>query len=372
MTVDISSKPDQPCGGSRRRFVARPETVARCNGLRYHLDDKPGYSRKQIGKNFVYYDTRGRQVKNEKILERIRSLVIPPAWNDVWISPYPDGHLQVTGIDARGRKQYRYHEKWRMVRDASKYEKLISFARCLPDVRQRVVADLNKPGLPREKVLATVVRLLEATCIRVGNEAYARDNDSYGLTTLRNHHVTIRKCDINFRFTGKSGKEHNISLTDCALAGIVKKCRARSGEVLFIYVDENEVDRRVTSTDVNRYLREITGQAITAKDFRTWWGTVLAALALKQCELPKSQATARRQISSVVKQVAAHLGNTPTICRKCYIHPAVMEAFAEGRVMGRIMKNTRSESAGVLLPEEKAVIRFLKTEWAEKSEKTGE
>lgn len=367
MSVNPQPKISNPCDGSRRRHVAKPEAVARSNGLRYMLDDKPGYSRKRNGKGFVYYDTRGRIIKEEQVIERIRSLVIPPAWQNVWISPYENGHLQVTGIDARGRKQYRYHDQWRTARDASKYEKLISFARCLPAMRERVAEDLSRPGLPREKVLATVVRLLEATCIRVGNEAYARDNDSYGLTTLRNHHVTIRKCDINFKFTGKSGKEHNIMLSDCALASIVKKCRARSGEMLFQYVDENEIDRRVTSTDVNRYLREISGQAITAKDFRTWWGTVLAALALKQCELPRSQTAAKRQISNVVKQVAAHLGNTPTICRKCYIHPAVMEAFTEGRVLGRISKTAGAENtSSTLLAEERAVVRFLKQEWARK------
>jgi len=306
-------------------------------------------------------------IKDEDLLDRIRLLVIPPAWADVWISPYEKGHLQVTGIDARGRKQYRYHEKWRQARDTSKYEKMISFAGCLPKIRAQVQHDINLKGLPREKVLATVVRLLEATCIRVGNESYARDNESYGLTTLRNYHVNVKKCDIRFHFVGKSGKEHNVHLTDCALAGIVKKCKARPGDLLFQYVDESGADRRVTSTDVNRYLRQISGQSVTAKDFRTWWGTVLAALALREYDAPSSQTAARRVLSGVVKQVAAHLGNTPAICRKCYIHPAVLEAFAEGRHLGRVRKSggaTPGVSVMGLLPEEKAVVRFLKDEWA--------
>ncbi len=338
--------------------------VAKCNGLQYVMDDQPGITRKKSGTGFGYHDSRGRIIKNQDILARIRALVIPPAWKDVWISPLTDSHLQVTGIDARGRKQYRYHEKWRLVRDQSKYEKLIGFSRCLPNIRSAVDIDLKKDGLPREKVLATVVRLLEATCIRIGNEAYARDNASYGLTTMRQHHVTVSKCEIRFNFTGKSGKDHNITLNDCALAEIVKNCRARPGDLLFQYTDEKGIDRRVTSTDVNRYLREISGQAITAKDFRTWWGTVLAALALKESPLPTSAAAAKRHISSMVKQVSTHLGNTPSVCRKCYIHPAVMEAFAEGRVLGRIMKSIDGK-AGVadLLPEEKALIRFLKKEW---------
>lgn len=364
MSANPQSKTDSPCGGSRCKYTADPATVARCNGLHYMMDDQPGFTRKKSGKYFAYFDVQNRPLKNPAALERIRALVIPPAWKDVWISPIEDSHLQVTGIDARGRKQYRYHEKWREVRDQSKYEKLISFSRCLPTIRQRVQQDMQRDGLPREKVLATVVRLLEATCIRVGNEAYARDNDSYGLTTMRDHHVSITKCEINFNFTGKSGKDHSITLNDCALADIVKKCRARPGELLFQYTDEKGIDHRVTSTDVNRYLREICGQSVTAKDFRTWWGTVLAGLALKECPLPASAATAKRQISGVVKQVAAHLGNTPTVCRKCYIHPAVMAAFAEGRVLGRVTgKSAEVIDSTDLLPEEKALVRFLKKEW---------
>lgn len=344
-----------------------PETVARCNGLRYLLDDKKGFSRRRKGKEFTYYDTRGRRITNEKSLERIRALVIPPAWERVWISPYADSHLQVTGVDARGRKQYRYHEKWREVRDQSKYEKLLSFSQCLPKVRERVQEDLKKEGLPREKVLATVVRLLEATCIRVGNEAYARDNDSYGLTTLRDHHVEIEQCEIRFDFRGKSGKDHQITLNDCALAEIVQGCKARPGELLFQYVGDDGLDHKVTSSDVNRYLREISGKSISAKDFRTWWGTVLTALALRERDLPQSPTGARRTISSVIKEVAAHLGNTPTVCRKCYIHPAVLSAFSEGRVLGRIVGKGKKAAPGAavvgLLPEEKAVVRFLKQEW---------
>jgi len=327
------------------------------------LDDHPGITRKKAGKGFSYLDTHERVIRDDDELIRIQQLVIPPAWTSVWINPDPLGHLQVTGIDARGRKQYRYHEKWRAARDQSKYEKLLAFARCLPAVRAQVAEDLQKKGLPREKVLATVVRLLEATCIRIGNEAYARDNESYGLTTMRNRHVKVRKCDITFKFVGKSGKEHNISLTDCALADIVKHCRASSGDLLFQYTDEQGMARRVTSTDVNRYLRQISGQAITAKDFRTWWGTVLTALALQKLPAPKSATAAKRQINGVIKEVAAHLGNTPTVCRKCYIHPAVLTAFAEGQHMGRIIRRGEPDPTK-LLPEEETVMRFLKKQWA--------
>lgn len=358
---------------TRRRKAMDPEMVAYCSGLQYLLDDQPGFSRREKGKSrkkvkeFDYLDIHGRLIKSESELERIRALVIPPAWRDVWISPHSDSHLQVTGIDARGRKQYRYHEKWREVRDQSKFERLISFSQCLPKVREQVQADLAKEGLPREKVLATVVRLLEATCIRVGNETYARDNDSYGLTTLRSYHVEVDQCEIRFEFRGKSGKDHRIALNDCALADIVENCKARPGELLFQYVDESGEDRRVTSSDVNRYLRKISGRNISAKDFRTWWGTVLTALALRERDLPKSPSGAKRIISGVVKEVAAHLGNTPTVCRKCYIHPAILSAFADGRVLGRIVRgkspgNPAAPPAG-LLPEEKAVVRFLKQEW---------
>lgn len=363
-TVKTAGRAQKRCEcGTKRKVVTDPETVARCNGLRYVLDDSAGYHRKRRGKGFAYYTPRGKLVRDERILDRFRGLVIPPAWEDVWISPYTDGHLQVTGVDARGRKQYRYHEKWREVRDQGKYERLISFSQCLPRIRERIQADLQTGGLSREKVLATVVRLLEATCIRVGNEAYARDNDSYGLTTLRDHHVNINQCKIRFNFRGKSGKDHNITLEDCSLAEIVKGCRAVPGDILFQYMDDAGESHRVSSTDVNRYLREISGRKVSAKDFRTWWGTVLTALALRERELPKSQAGAKRLISGVVKEVAEHLGNTPTVCRKCYIHPAVLSAFAQGRVVGRIVRGRKSADVTALLPEEKALVRFLKQEW---------
>ena len=336
-------------------------------GLRYKLDDSPGYTRRRSGKSFVYLDSKGRPINDDKIIARIQSLVIPPAWKDVWISPFPDSHLQVTGIDARGRKQYRYHEKWRQARDESKFEKLVAFAACLPKIRNRVQHDMNLKGLPRQKVLATVVRLLEATCIRIGNESYARENESYGLTTMRNYHVNVKKCDIRFRFKGKSGKSHDIQLTDCMLAGIVKKCRSRPGELLFQYTDAQGIDRKVTSTDVNRYLREISGQSITAKDYRTWWGTLLAALLLNDCETATSQSACRRTINGVIKEVAAHLGNTPTVCRKSYIHPSVIEAYCQNRKIGRVIKRPAPKDGLALLPEEQTVLRFLKSEWARSS-----
>lgn len=261
----------------------------------------------------------------------------------------------------KGRKQYRYHEKWSASRTEEKYQKLFSFATCLPAIRQRVSADLNKRGLPRDKVLASVVRLLESTCIRVGNETYARQNESYGLTTLRNYHVNVRKCDIRFRFKGKSGKDHEIQLTDCALASIVKRCRAEPGELLFQYTDSKGVARKVTSQDVNGYLKEISGRDVTAKDFRTWWATMLAALYLKQTGPGTSPTACKRQVNAMVKQVAQHLGNTPTICRKSYICPQVIEGYMGGRSIGRVMGKA-TKKPGDLLPEEKAVIRFLKVE----------
>ncbi len=360
------------CPTNRSRRILDPEVVAVCNNLRYLQDDEPGFSRKTKSRSskkleFEYLDAQGCVIKDEAHLDRIQALVIPPAWKDVWISPYEDSHLQVTGVDARGRKQYRYHEKWREVRDQAKYERLISFSKSLPKIRQKVQQDLQLTGLPRAKVLATCVRLLEITCIRIGNETYARDNDSYGLTTLRSHHVVVERCEIRFEFRGKSGKDHRIALNDCRLAKTIQNCKARPGELLFQYVDDDGKDRRVTSNDVNRYLREISGRNISAKDFRTWWGSVLAALALRQRELPKSPTGAKRIISGVVKEVAEHLGNTPAICRKCYIHPAVLTAFAEGRVVGRILRGQKTGDDLIpetdLLPEEKAVVRFLKQEW---------
>lgn len=307
------------------------ETDARAAGLIYVTDARPGIERRRAGKGFSYR-YRGETVRDRATLERIKKLVIPPAWTRVWICPHPRGHIQATGRDARGRKQYKYHERWREVRDAHKYARLIGFAQALPKIRARVEQDLALPGLPREKVLATLVRLLDTTLIRVGNEDYARTNRSYGLTTLRNKHLEVQGTRLHFAFRGKSGKRFEVSLQDRRLARIVKKCQDLPGQELFQYL-EGEERRSVGSGDVNDYLRAITGEDFTAKDFRTWHGTVLAAAALREL----------KDAVQAVKRVSEHLNNTPAVCKKCYIHPAVLEAFHLGEA----------------LPEEDQVLDFL-------------
>src|SRR5262245_14227080 len=276
----------------------------------------PGFHRQRRGKSFAYTDARGQRLRDSHALQRIRSLVIPPAWTDVWICPLERGHLQVTARDARGRKQYRYHPLWRRVRDETKYESLAAFARALPKIRRHVAADLRLPGLPRSKVLAAVVRLLESTLVRVGNERYVRDNDSFGLTTLRNRHVRVHGSHIRLDFRGKSRKEHRIELNDRRLARIVKRCRDLPGYQLFQYLDADRVVHSIASEDVNEYLASITGSDFSAKDFRTWGGTVLAALALCETARIESETQAKRTLVAVMKAVASQLGNTPSICRK--------------------------------------------------------
>jgi DNA topoisomerase-1 len=308
-----------------------PPESAKVAGLRY-VNDRctPGIRRIGSKHRVRYVDANGRTISNRGELQRIKALVIPPAWKDVWICPDPRGHLQATGRDARGRKQYRYHPRWREVRDEVKYGRLTAFARTLPRLRSRVDADLRKSGLPREKVLATVVRLLEKTLIRVGNEEYARDNGSIGLTTMRDQHAKVRGRKVRFEFRGKSGIAHGIDLQDARLARIVKACRDLPGYELFQYMDGEGARQVIDSADVNAYVREIAGQDFTAKDFRTWAGTVLAAKALAGTAAFTSQADAKRKINRAVESVAARLGNTKAVCRKCYIHPAILEAYAEG------------------------------------------
>jgi DNA topoisomerase I len=279
-------------------------------------------ARRRVGSAFRYHDADGAAVRDEATLKRIRSLAIPPAWEKVWICPRDDGHLQATGRDARGRKQYRYHPRWREVRDDTKYGRMLAFARALPRIRRRVRQDLAMPGLPREKVLATVVRLLETTRMRVGNEEYARENDSFGLTTLRTRQVRVRGSTMQFRFRGKSGVWHDFALSDRRLAGIVKRMRDLPGYELFQYLDADGETRVVDSADVNEYLKSIAGEEFTSKDFRTWAGTVLAAEALRAC--------ARHELPKAIELVARKLGNTKAVCRKCYIHPAVIDAFLDG------------------------------------------
>ncbi|MDB5808615.1 MAG: topoisomerase [Betaproteobacteria bacterium] len=315
------------------RNVSEELRVAREAGLSYVSDAKPGIKRVGTPGRFRYLDKDGKSVRDSAVLDRIRALVIPPAWADVWICSSVNGHLQATGRDARGRKQYRYHPKWRETRDANKFDQMKAFVHALPAIRKKVDSDLRLPGLPREKILAVVVRLLETTLIRVGNERYARENGSYGLTTMRNRHVRIRGERLQFDFRGKSGQKHHIELADKRLAAIVRRCRELPGHELFQYLDEDGEKRIVTSTDVNEYLSSITaGCAYTAKDFRTWAGTVLAALALQGREPPAAETHAKKSIADAVRAVAQKLGNTPAICRKCYVHPGVIEAYRQGRL----------------------------------------
>lgn len=331
-------------------------------GLRYVSDEAPGISRRRAGKGFTYRRPDGSPVKDAATLQRISALAIPPAWTQVWICPYADGHIQATGRDQKDRKQYRYHPRWREVRDAAKYEHMVEFARALPDIRARVDADMRLPGLPREKVLATVVHLLETTLIRVGNDDYAKQNRSYGLTTLRPRHVAVDGSELRFTFKGKSGKEWRLSVADRRVARIVRACQDLPGQELFQYRDAEGKVHDVTSSDVNAYLREISGTEITAKDFRTWAGTVLAALALQEFEQFDTQAAAKRNIRAAIERVAAKLGNTPTICRKCYVHPAVLDCYLDGalalEVEAKAEAELRSEIAR-LQPEEAAVLALL-------------
>jgi DNA topoisomerase-1 len=300
-------------------------------GLHYVHGDAPGIRRVKRGSGSDYRSASGARVLDPAVRERIRRLAIPPAWTDVWICASPRGHLQATGRDARGRKQYRYHADFRALRDENKYARLASFARALPRIRRKVRADLRLEGLPRDKVIAAVVRLLERTFIRVGNEEYARENGSYGLTTLRNRHVRVNGHRIRFQFRGKSGKEHEIELTDAQLAHIVRRCRELPGYELFQYVENGE-RRSVGAADINAYLQAITGSDYSAKDFRTWGGTLLAGMALAHRPRPRSKTQAKREVNEAVRAVARELGNTPAICRRSYVHPRIVSAYESGKL----------------------------------------
>ena len=343
------------------RTVPDPAESAKSAGLRYTTDRKPGIRRTRRRRSFTYIAADGRVIRNKDELGRICSLVIPPAWKDVWISPDPRGHLQATGRDARGRKQYRYHQKWREVRDETKYHRLIAFARSLPGIRRKTREDLRRNGLPREKVLATVVQLLEKTLIRVGNDEYARTNRSYGLTTMRDGHVEVSGQRLRFSFRGKSGVEHEIDLNDRRLANIVKQCRDLPGYDLFQYIDGDGNRQVVGSEEVNAYLKEVTGQDFTSKDFRTWAGTVLAAQLLKDFEAFTSDAQAKRNIVRAVEMVAQRLGNTKAVCRKCYIHPAILDAYMDGSMLQTIAQRAKKVSRAVdrLTEGEAAVLGLL-------------
>jgi DNA topoisomerase I len=342
--------------------IAANADSAKAAGLRYVSDSKPGIQRKRRGSGFRYVDAAGKPLHDKQTLARIKSLVIPPAWTDVWICPIPNGHLQATGRDARGRKQSRYHPRWRQVRDETKYEHMVSFGKALPIIRERVQHDLALFGLPRPKILATIVRLMETTYIRVGNQEYARQNKSYGLTTLRGKHVEVHGSAITFTFPGKSGVRHAIGLEDRRLARIVQRCQDLPGYELFQYLDADGECHKVDSTDVNDYLREMTGQDFTAKDFRTWAGTVLTCAELQALEVFESETQAKKNVVQAIKAVSALLGNTPSVCRKCYVHPAVVECYMTGELF-KSMRGRRPQretgTPNALRNEEVAMLGFL-------------
>lgn len=329
-------------------------------GLQYVSDDHPGYTRKAHDGEFEYLDTQGKRIRDEQPILRIKRLAIPPAWTDVWICPSPTGHVQATARDARRRKQYRYHERWRELRDVNKFDRLADFARALSKIRRRVAKDLKLRGLPREKVLATVVRLLERTFIRIGNEEYARENKSFGLTTIKNRHVTVRGPHLRFRFCGKSGRQHEVDITDRRIAKIVSKCQDLPGQDLFQYVSDDGEVRNVTSQDVNDYLREITNENFTAKDFRTWAGTLLTAIALNAQGEFETKKKANANVKTAVCAVAQLLGNTPAICRKCYVHPAIVEAYLSGRQIAGLGEAIRTPENINLRAVEAALLKFLR------------
>ena len=328
--------------------------------LTYVSDSEPGIRRLKAGEGFSYKSPKGQAVSAAAIA-RIKALAIPPAWTDVWISPDPAGHIQATGRDQRGRKQYRYHPLWAAERDGAKYSSLVAFAESLPELRRRIDADLRRHGLPAERVVAAVVWLLDNTMIRVGNAAYARDNKSFGLTTLRDRHVDIKGSSLRFAFKGKSGKEWKLKLVDRRIARVVRGAQDIPGQKLFQYLDEDGVRHPVRSDDVNRYIRDAVGEDFSSKHFRTWGGTIHAASLFAQTELPESQAGVKRVMNTVIDKVAERLGNTRAVCRKCYIHPQVFESWAQGRLLSEMTEaNKRKRSIDGLDDEEALVLRWLK------------
>jgi DNA topoisomerase I len=352
---------------SEPAIATDPTQAAKAAGLRYATDKRPGIQRKRAGKAFRYNALDGQSIRDPEILARIRSLAIPPAWEEVWICPSPLGHIQATGRDEKGRKQYRYHPRWREVRDGAKYDRMMAFGRTLPQLREQTDRDLALPGLPRRKVVAAIVQLLEQSLIRVGNDEYAKANHSFGLTTMFDKHVALDGASIQFKFRGKSGIRHKIDIRDRRLARIVKRCQELPGQELFQYIDEDGATQDIDSSDINDYLREMTGQDFTAKDFRTWAGTVLAAMALQEFEAFDSQAQARKNVVRAIESVAERLGNTPTVCRKCYVHPALLDAYQDGSMIEAVRQRADQEmekSLGNLKPEEAAVMALLQNRLA--------
>ncbi len=352
------------------KIIAEPVEAAEEAGLRYVSENQPGYTRKAKNDDFEYLDTEGKAVCDEQRLLRIKRLAIPPAWTDVWISPSANGHIQATGRDARKRKQYIYHERWREIRDENKYERIVSFGKTLPKIRRSVSKDLSLPGLPRNKVLAAIVQLLELSFIRVGNEEYARENKSFGLTTMQDRHVDVKGSKMRFRFRGKSGIKHDVDITDRRVAKIILKLQDLPGQELFQCIDENEDVCDITSQDVNDYLREITDEDFTAKDFRTWAGTVLAAIALTAAGDFETKKQAKAHIKNAIGAVAKILRNTPAICRKCYIHPAVLEAYLDGNLIEGLKERTVEELEKEtidLRSGEAAILKFLEAGFQKKA-----
>jgi DNA topoisomerase-1 len=350
-------------GATALEAALDPMAAAKLAKLRHVSDNMPGITRHQARNGFDYRLPDGELVRDFDTQKRIRSLVIPPAWTAVWICPYPNGHIQATGRDKRGRKQYRYHPRWRDVRDESKYGKMLTFGRVLPVIRERVEADLKRQGLPRERVLAAVVRLMETTLFRIGNTEYAKANKSFGLTTLRDRHVEIDGSRIHLNFRGKHGIRHEADVNDRRLARIIKDCRDLPGFELFQYLDEEGQRHTIDSGDVNDYLRDITGEEITAKDFRTWAATNLAALALQEFELFDTEAKRKHAVVRAVENVAKHLGNTPAICRRCYIHPAIFDGYLDGTLLTTLKEQTQAylaENVTGMSAEEAAVAAFLR------------
>lgn len=343
-------------------LIIDPVESAKAVGLHYINDTTPGIQRQYVSEEFCYIDTKGKQIRDSLELSRFKALVIPPAWNNVWICPLPHGHLQATGRDAKGRKQYRYHAHWRTIRSQTKFNRMIAFGEALPKIRRRIEEDLGLRGLPREKVLATVVKLLEITRIRVGNEEYAQTNESFGLTTMRDRHADISGSKLRFKFRGKSGVDHDIELSDRRLVKIIKSCQDIPGQELFQYLDDEGHRQPIDSGAVNEYLREITGLDFTAKDFRTWAGTVLAAQELNELGAAESQTEAKKNIAQAIKDVAKQLGNRPATCRKYYVHPAILDAYIDESLFQALKQTTLQkvdDSSLALRSEEQAVLKLL-------------
>jgi DNA topoisomerase-1 len=364
VTKSYSPSPGAVANGASTRAHAPAPPDGLPAGLRYVDDSRPGFTRRKLKSGFAYFDLEGKRLRDARQIERINALAIPPAYENVWICPDPRGHVQATGRDARGRKQYRYHPRWRETRDATKYERMQAFGAALPKIRARVARDLKLAGMPREKVLATVVRLLDTTLIRIGSAEYARDNRSYGLTTLRKRHLDVHAGRVHFKFRGKSGIEHDVTVSDPRVARIVKRCMDLPGQDLFQYLDDEGDRHTVSSSDINDYLREISGADFTAKDYRTWAGSVFALAALREMAW-ETVAEARKNVVAIIKEVSALLRNTPAICRRCYVHPALLDAYHAGTLLDLATPPRRTG----LRVDEAALALFLKR--AEAAERAG-